>query len=99
VTCRLTVDRVVPAAPPRAWATFTTEPRLAGWWWAHLPGTTYRVDARVGGETERITAALGRSSRGHDGHDRARGRLGDGEPAKAYEQGWRDLLDALERGA
>jgi hypothetical protein len=43
VTCRLTVDRVVPAAHDGDWA--------------------------------------------------------DDEPAKAYEQGWHDLIDALERGA
>jgi uncharacterized protein YndB with AHSA1/START domain len=46
----LTVERVLPGAPARVWTAWTTPEGLAGWWWRHLPGTTYQVDARVGGQ-------------------------------------------------
>jgi uncharacterized protein YndB with AHSA1/START domain len=45
----LTVERVVPGTPARVWTAWTTVDGLAAWWWRHLPGTTYQVDARVGG--------------------------------------------------
>ena len=46
----LVIDRVLPAPPEQVWTAFTTEEGLAGWWWTHLPNTTYAVDLRVGGE-------------------------------------------------
>lgn len=138
MTRSLTVDRVVPGEPARVWVAFTTEAGLAGWWWAHLPGTTYRVDARVGGEYRITSAAAGIGVHGEylaldepntftatwvwvdDGVDGDMERItvtlaphpagtmltivhegdwADDEPAKAYQQGWHDVLDALERTA
>jgi uncharacterized protein YndB with AHSA1/START domain len=45
----LTIERIVPAAPERVWTAWTTADGLAGWWWTFLEGTTFDVDARVGG--------------------------------------------------
>lgn len=45
----LRIERLLPAPPPSVWAAFTSEHGLAGWWWTHLPGTTYSVDLRIGG--------------------------------------------------
>jgi uncharacterized protein YndB with AHSA1/START domain len=55
MTRSLTVERTVPAPPEQVWPAWTTAEGLAGWWWQHLPGTTYEIDARVGG-TYRITS-------------------------------------------
>jgi uncharacterized protein YndB with AHSA1/START domain len=45
----LTIERLVRASPDRVWAAWTTAEGLAGWWWTFLDGTTFEVDARVGG--------------------------------------------------
>jgi uncharacterized protein YndB with AHSA1/START domain len=45
----ITVSRTVAAAPDRVFAAWTDVDRLARWWWPQLAGTTYDVDARVGG--------------------------------------------------
>lgn len=57
MTRSLTVERIVPGAPARVWQAWTTAEGLAGWWWKHLPGATYEIDARVGG-TDRIGSRL-----------------------------------------
>ena len=49
MTERLVIERHVAAPPARVWALWTTADGLAQWWWNFLPGTTYEVDARVGG--------------------------------------------------
>jgi uncharacterized protein YndB with AHSA1/START domain len=59
VSGRLTVSRVLPAPPDRVWPAWTTEQGLAGWWWTHLPGTTYEVDARAGGRYRISSPAAG----------------------------------------
>lgn len=46
---RLTMQRTFAADRSAVWRAWTTAEGLATWWWAHLPGTTYAVDARVGG--------------------------------------------------
>jgi uncharacterized protein YndB with AHSA1/START domain len=48
-TSTITVSRTVPAPPARVFAAWTDVDRLATWWWPQLAGTTYAVDARVGG--------------------------------------------------
>lgn len=45
----LTIERVVLASPERVWTAWTTADGLARWWWTFLEGTTFAVDARVGG--------------------------------------------------
>jgi uncharacterized protein YndB with AHSA1/START domain len=49
MTERLVIERHVAASPARVWSLWTTPDGLAAWWWSFLPGTTYEVDARVGG--------------------------------------------------
>jgi uncharacterized protein YndB with AHSA1/START domain len=49
VTERLVIERHVAALPARVWALWTTTDGLAQWWWNFLPGTTYEVDLRIGG--------------------------------------------------
>jgi len=48
-TTTITVSRLVSAAPEQVFAAWTEADRLATWWWPHLAGTTYDVDARPGG--------------------------------------------------
>ena len=45
----ITVARVVAASPDRVFAAWTDVEDLAAWWWPQLGGTTYDVDARLGG--------------------------------------------------
>jgi uncharacterized protein YndB with AHSA1/START domain len=45
----VTVSRSVSAPADRVFDAWTDEARLAAWWWPHLAGTTYDVDARPGG--------------------------------------------------
>jgi uncharacterized protein YndB with AHSA1/START domain len=49
MTATLRIERIVPAPPERVWSAWTTAEGLASWWWSFLDGTTYAVDARVGG--------------------------------------------------
>jgi uncharacterized protein YndB with AHSA1/START domain len=60
----LTVERVVPGTPERVWTAWTTADGLAAWWWRQLPGTTYEVDARVGGRYRIDSPAAGFGVRG-----------------------------------
>lgn len=60
----LTVERILPGPPERVWTAWTTADGLAGWWWRHLPGTTYQVDARVGGQYRIENPAAGIGVRG-----------------------------------
>jgi uncharacterized protein YndB with AHSA1/START domain len=49
VATTITVARSVAGSPGAVFADWTEADRLATWWWPHLPGTTYAVDARPGG--------------------------------------------------
>ncbi len=60
----ITVQRFVAASPPRVWAAWTTESGLAGWWWKHLPGNSYEIDARPGGRYRITSPAAGIGVRG-----------------------------------
>lgn len=57
----LTMQRTFAADRDRVWRAWTTTEGLATWWWAHLPGTTYAVDLRVGGgyRIEAASAGIG----------------------------------------
>ena len=46
----LEVRQQVAADPARVHAAWTDPAELARWWWPQLPGTTYDVDAREGGD-------------------------------------------------
>jgi uncharacterized protein YndB with AHSA1/START domain len=48
-TSTITITRTVAATPERVFAAWTDADQLAGWWWPQLGGTTYDVDARLGG--------------------------------------------------
>ncbi len=48
-TSAITVSRTVAAPPETVFQSWTRSERLATWWWPHLEGTTYEVDARPGG--------------------------------------------------
>ncbi|GAA1146297.1 SRPBCC family protein [Ornithinicoccus hortensis] len=45
----VTLTQQVPAPRSEVYAAWLTPERLATWWWAGLPDTTYEVDARPGG--------------------------------------------------
>lgn len=64
MTRSLTVERIVPGDVSRVWHAWTTAEGLAAWWWAHLSGTTYEVDARVGGTYRIENRAAGIGVRG-----------------------------------
>lgn len=55
----LTMTRTFAADRERVWAAWTTAEGLATWWWAHLPGTSYAVDLRVGGSYRIEATAAG----------------------------------------
>ncbi len=48
-TSTITITRTVAATPERVFAAWTDAEQLAAWWWPQLDGTTYDVDARLGG--------------------------------------------------
>jgi uncharacterized protein YndB with AHSA1/START domain len=48
-TSTITITRTVAATPERVFAAWTDAEQLAAWWWPQLGGTTYDVDARLGG--------------------------------------------------
>ena len=48
-TSTIILTRTVAATPERVFAAWTDAEELAGWWWPQLGGTTYDVDARLGG--------------------------------------------------
>lgn len=60
----LTVERIIAAPPERVWAAWMTEQGLAGWWWKHLPGTTFAVDPRAGGRYRISSPTAGIGVRG-----------------------------------
>jgi uncharacterized protein YndB with AHSA1/START domain len=45
----IALTRTVGAAPDDVFAAWVDTERLATWWWPQLAGTTYAVDARLGG--------------------------------------------------
>ena len=55
----ITVGRTVPGPAERVFETWTDEARLAAWWWPHLAGTTYDVDARPGGRYRIVSPVIG----------------------------------------
>jgi uncharacterized protein YndB with AHSA1/START domain len=55
----ITVRRIVPASPDRAFEAWTDVDRLAQWWWPQLAGTTYDVDARPGGRFRIASPVIG----------------------------------------
>lgn len=55
----ITITRTVAAAPERVFAAWTEAGQLAAWWWPQLAGTTYDVDARVGGRFRIHSPAIG----------------------------------------
>ena len=60
----VTLSRSVPASPGRVFELWTNASRLARWWWPQLPGTTYVVDARVGGSYAIASPVIGATVRG-----------------------------------
>lgn len=46
----IVIEQIVATDPQRVWAAWTTADGLAAWWWPHLPGAAYVVDARRGGQ-------------------------------------------------
>jgi uncharacterized protein YndB with AHSA1/START domain len=60
VTGRIvTTSRIVPAPAVQVFRAWTDAGRLASWWWPQLSGTTYDVDARVGGGYRIVAPAIG----------------------------------------
>jgi uncharacterized protein YndB with AHSA1/START domain len=55
----LAISRSVPASPHQVFAAWTDVDRLAAWWWPQLAGTTYDVDARVGGSYAITSPVIG----------------------------------------
>ncbi|CAN5353955.1 hypothetical protein BH11ACT8_BH11ACT8_09990 [soil metagenome] len=45
----LVLEQLVAGAPDDVFRAWTDPELLAEWWWPHLPGTTYEVEAAVGG--------------------------------------------------
>lgn len=45
----LIVEQFVPAAPDEVYPRWLAAEALAGWWWPHIPDTTYDVAAHEGG--------------------------------------------------
>jgi uncharacterized protein YndB with AHSA1/START domain len=48
-TSTIRITRTVAATPERVFTAWTDVEELAAWWWPQLDGTTYDVDARLGG--------------------------------------------------
>ncbi len=55
----ITITRLVPSSPDRVFTAWTEVDQLAAWWWPQLAGTTYDVEARVGGRYRIHSPALG----------------------------------------
>jgi uncharacterized protein YndB with AHSA1/START domain len=55
----ITITRTVAATPERVFAAWTDAEQLAAWWWPQLGGTTYDVDARLGGRFRIHSAGIG----------------------------------------
>jgi glutathione S-transferase len=55
----ITVSRNVSAPVDRVFDAWTDEARLAAWWWPHLAGTTYDVDARSDGRYRIVSPVIG----------------------------------------
>lgn len=58
-TTELTMTQHVPAPPEQVYAAWTEPERLASWWWPQLAGTTYDLDATVGGEYRIVAGQAG----------------------------------------
>jgi uncharacterized protein YndB with AHSA1/START domain len=58
-TSTITLTRAVAATPAWVFTAWTDADRLAAWWWPQLPGTTYDLDARVGGRFRIHGPAIG----------------------------------------
>ena len=56
---RIVVETRVAAPPARVFAAFTSADELGGWWWPHIPDTTYAFDSRPGGRYEIRSEAAG----------------------------------------
>ncbi|MGC4108859.1 MAG: SRPBCC domain-containing protein [Nocardioides sp.] len=87
----VTVSRTVPAPPGEVFDAWTDVAQLAAWWWPQLAGTTYALDARVGGSYEIVSPAIGATVRGDYTEVDRPHRLAftwnwdDGEPADVIE--------------
>jgi uncharacterized protein YndB with AHSA1/START domain len=55
----ITITRTVGASPDRVFEAWTDVAQLAAWWWPQLAGTTYAVDARLGGRFRISSPAIG----------------------------------------
>jgi uncharacterized protein YndB with AHSA1/START domain len=64
MTTTITITRTVPAAPAEVFRAWTEVEVLAAWWWPHLAGTSYVVNARVGGGYAITSPVLGVTVRG-----------------------------------
>jgi uncharacterized protein YndB with AHSA1/START domain len=58
-TSTITIARTVAATPERVFAAWTDAEQLAAWWWPQLGGTTYDVDARLGGRFRIHSSGIG----------------------------------------
>jgi uncharacterized protein YndB with AHSA1/START domain len=58
-TTTITIARTVAATPERVFAAWTDAEQLAAWWWPQLGGTTYDVDARLGGRFRIHSSGIG----------------------------------------
>ena len=58
-TTTITIARIVAATPERVFAAWTDAEQLAAWWWPQLDGTTYDVDARLGGRFRIHSSGIG----------------------------------------
>jgi uncharacterized protein YndB with AHSA1/START domain len=87
----ITVSRTVAATPERVFAAWTEAEELAAWWWPQLAGTTYDVDARLGGRFRIHSPAIGATVTGvYTELDRPRRLVftwnwDDGEPEAVVE--------------
>jgi uncharacterized protein YndB with AHSA1/START domain len=83
----LVIERHVAAPPARVWSLWTTTAGLAEWWWTFLDGTTYEIDARVGGSyrIENPGAGFG-----------VRGEFREVEPEQRFAATWVWLDDGTD---
>ena len=58
------IERSLSAPPSRVWHLWTTVEGLAEWWWNFLPGTTYSVVLRPGGDYRIENSSAGFGVRG-----------------------------------
>jgi uncharacterized protein YndB with AHSA1/START domain len=82
----LTMQRTFAADRETVWWLWTTPEGLARWWWAHLPGTTYAVDLRVGGDYRIEATAAGFG---------VTGELLEVDPPRRLAMTWRWLDDGV----